>query len=64
MNYPITHADMTELYFYVDEPVKDEDLYIKKGDAIGQAMFIKYLTTDQDAATGIRKGGFGSTSEQ
>ena len=27
MNYPITHADMTELYFYVDEPVKDEDLY-------------------------------------
>ena len=42
--------------------LKDEDLYIKKGDAIGQAMFIKYLTVDNDNATGIRKGGFGSTS--
>ena len=42
--------------------LKDEDLHIKKGDAIGQAMFTKYLSTDNDNATGIRKGGFGSTS--
>ena len=41
--------------------LKDEDLYIKKGDSIGQAMFTKYLTVDNDTATGIRTGGFGST---
>lgn len=27
MNYPINKGDMTELYFYVDEPIKDEALY-------------------------------------
>ena len=43
--------------------LKEEDLYIKKGDAIGQAMFGKYLKADNDEATGIRKGGFGSTSK-
>ena len=42
--------------------LKEEDLHIKKGDAIGQAMFVKYLKTDNDSATGTRKGGFGSTS--
>ena len=43
--------------------LKDEDLHIKKGDAIGQAMFTKYLKADDDNATEIRKGGFGSTSK-
>ena len=43
--------------------VKDEDLYIKKGDAIGQAMFTKYLKVDNDNVDAIRKGGFGSTSK-
>ena len=43
--------------------MKNEDLYIKKGDAIGQAMFSKYLKVDDDKATQIRKGGFGSTSK-
>lgn len=43
--------------------LKDEDLYIKKGDAIGQAMFTKYLKVDDDKAEGKRKGGFGSTSK-
>ena len=44
--------------------LKDEDLHIKKGDSIGQAMFSKYLVADDDNAEGIRKGGFGSTSEK
>ena len=44
--------------------LKDEDLQIKKGDSIGQAMFGKYLTIDNDNADGVRKGGFGSTSEK
>lgn len=43
--------------------LKDEDLHIKKGDAIGQAMFGKYLKADNDETTAIRKGGFGSTSK-
>ncbi len=43
--------------------IKDEDIEIKKGDCIGQAIFMKYLTVDNDNATGERKGGFGSTSK-
>ena len=44
--------------------IKDEDIEIKKGDAIGQGIFQKYLTTDEDTAEGVRAGGFGSTSRQ
>lgn len=41
----------------------DHDVEIKKGDAIGQAIFMKYLITDDDNAKGERTGGFGSTSK-
>ena len=40
---------------------KEEDIEIKKGEAIGQALFQKYLITDDDKAEGKRMGGFGST---
>ena len=43
--------------------VKAEDVIIKKGDAIGQAIFQKYEVTDDDSSTGERVGGFGSTSK-
>ena len=43
--------------------IKDEDVEIKKGEAIGQGIFQKYLVTDDDIATGERIGGFGSTSK-
>ena len=43
--------------------IKDEDIVIKKGEAIGQGVFAKYLVTDDDAATGERTGGFGSTDK-
>ncbi|MBQ3021412.1 MAG: dUTP diphosphatase [Bacilli bacterium] len=43
--------------------IKDEEVYIKKGEPIAQAMFQKYLTTDNDNATGTRIGGFGSTDK-
>ena len=43
--------------------VKDVDVEIKKGDAIGQAIFQKYFITDDDTAEGERLGGFGSTSK-
>ena len=43
--------------------IKDENVEIKKGDAIGQAIFQKYLVTDDDNAEGEREGGFGSTNK-
>ena len=43
--------------------IKDEDIEIKKGDAIGQAIFQKFFVTDNDFAEGTRQGGFGSTNK-
>ena len=43
--------------------IKAEDVQIKKGEAIGQAIFQKFYIVDNDMATGERKGGFGSTSK-
>lgn len=43
--------------------IKDEEIEIKKGDAIGQGIFQKFLTVDEDLAEGERMGGFGSTSK-
>lgn len=42
---------------------KAEDVEIKKGERIGQAIFQKYLVTDDDIAQGERTGGFGSTNK-
>ncbi len=44
--------------------VKNEPVTIKKGERIGQAIFMKYLTCDNDNAEGIRTGGFGSTDKK
>lgn len=44
--------------------VKDEDVMVKKGEAIGQGVFMKYLITDDDKAIGTRTGGFGSTDKK
>ena len=41
----------------------DHDVEIKKGDIIGQVIFMKYYTVDNDNATGERTGGFGSTNK-
>lgn len=41
--------------------IGDEDITIKKGEAIGQGIFQKYLITDNDNSIGERIGGFGST---
>ena len=43
--------------------IKAEDITIKKGEAIGQGVFSKYLVTDDDVALGDRLGGFGSTDK-
>lgn len=41
--------------------VSDHELKIKKGDRIAQVVFQKFLTTDDDDASGTRTGGIGST---
>lgn len=43
--------------------MSDEEVKIKKGEVIGQLVFMNYLTADDDNAKGKRKGGFGSTSK-
>lgn len=37
---------------------------IKKGEKLGQGIFQKFLLADADDATGMRTGGWGSTSEK
>lgn len=41
--------------------IKDEDVEIKKGECIGQGIFLKFNTVDNDNAQNERTGGFGST---
>jgi len=43
--------------------IKAEDIEIKKGECIGQAIFQKFEVVDNDSAEGERTGGFGSTSK-
>ena len=43
--------------------IKDVDVEIKKGDAIGQGIFQKYFVVDNEYAEGERLGGFGSTNK-
>ena len=43
--------------------IKEEDIEIKKGEAIGQAIFMPFLVADNDNAQGVRTGGFGSTNK-
>ncbi len=43
--------------------IKEEDILIKKGEVVGQAIFQKYLLSDDDKAEGERTGGFGSTNK-
>jgi dUTP pyrophosphatase len=49
-----------QLMFY---NYSDKEYIIKKHENIGQVIFSKYLTVDNDKAEGIRTGGFGSTSK-
>ena len=41
-----------------------KDKLIKKGERIGQGLFLKYLKVDDDISDGIRTGGFGSTDKK
>lgn len=42
-----------------------EDYIVKKGDRIGQGIFTKFLTVDEEEnIDGVRIGGFGSTNKE
>lgn len=47
--------------FFTFYNVSNEPVQIKKGEKLGQGIFMKYLKTDDDEASGERTGGFGST---
>lgn len=51
-------------FMYAYYNTTDHDILLKKGDAIGQLVFTKYLVVDDDKAEGERIGGFGSTDKQ
>ncbi|MFT8515052.1 dUTP diphosphatase [Schleiferilactobacillus harbinensis] len=55
--YP--HEIMGQLWNIGQEPA-----VINAGDRIMQGIFRSYLLTDNDAATGVRSGGFGSTDKE
>ena len=43
--------------------LSDTTIVLEKGEKIGQGIFQKYLTTEDDNAEGKRTGGFGSTGK-
>ncbi len=43
--------------------ISNETITIESGEKLGQGMFVKYLTTEDDRAEGVRNGGFGSTDK-
>lgn len=56
------NPDNDGAFMYAFYNMFDQDVEIKKGDVIGQAIFKKYEIIDGDVAEGERVGGFGSTS--
>ncbi len=64
VDYDYYNNESNEGHFYFQYfNFLDHDIEIKKGDIIGQVIFQKYLTVDDDKAEGIRTGGFGSTDK-
>lgn len=57
------NPDNDGLIMFAFYNVKEEAITIKKGDVIGQGIFLKYLVVDNDSSTGDRLGGFGSTDK-
>ena len=47
----------------VNRSIEGKTLTIEKGDRIAQGIIMPFLTVEDDNATGIRNGGFGSTGK-
>lgn len=50
--------------FFAFYNLSNEPVEIKKDEKLGQGIFMKYYTTDDDNACGERTGGFGSTDKE
>ncbi len=57
------NIDNDGLIMFAFYNIKEEPITIKKGDVIGQGIFLKYLVVDNDISCGERTGGFGSTDK-
>ena len=57
------NADNEGEMFFAFYNLSNEPVEIKKGEKLGQGIFMKYYTTDDDKAEGERVGGFGSTGK-
>ena len=42
---------------------EDKVIEVKKGQGFAQGLFMQYFLTDDDDASAIRNGGFGSTTK-
>lgn len=58
----VDNPDNEGHFFFAFVNLGNEDVIIKKGQRIGQAIFHKFMTVDGDNATGERNGGWGSTN--
>ena len=68
MRFANTTGIIDSDYYYSDNEghmmckfTVDKELHLKKGERFMQGVFVKYYTTDDDNADGIRNGGFGSS---
>lgn len=57
------NADNEGEMFFAFYNLSNEPVEIKKDEKLGQGIFMKYYTTDDDDAEGERTGGFGSTGK-
>ena len=57
----VIDADYKDQIFICYRNTGDEPFFIKRGDRIAQGVFVKFLKTDDDNASGERNGGVGST---
>ena len=57
----VIDADYKDQIFICYRNTGDEPFFIKRGDRIAQGVFVKFLKTDDDSASGERHGGVGST---
>ena len=57
----VIDADYKDQIFICYRNTGDEPFFVKRGDRIAQGVFVKFLKTDDDNASGERNGGVGST---
>lgn len=57
----VIDADYKDQIFICYRNTGDEPFFIKRGDRIAQGVFVKFFKTDDDSASGERRGGVEST---